>query len=125
MKREQRHRVKSHHVKDSFVIFLQNSSISEMCFLLPNYRKRKAPLGSRKQRTEHIYLRHIQEGEMRNSIRKKSAPRRKNLMYRKNIRFVLLFAQVLDGRSCNCENDHYLAAIISFDCVSTPPPDTF
>ena len=49
IKRKQRPFVKSHHVKNIFAILLENTLISEMCFLLPNYGKPKIPLALRKQ----------------------------------------------------------------------------
>ena len=49
IKSKQRHCVKSHHKKDIFAILLENILISQMCFLLLNYGKRKALLGSCQQ----------------------------------------------------------------------------
>ena len=72
IKKNQRHCVKSHHKKDIFTILLENSLISKISFLFPNYGKRKASLGLCQQWTEHIDLRHSQELETINYIGKEA-----------------------------------------------------
>ena len=69
--KKQPHCVQSHHTRH-FAILLENSLKLEMCFLLPNYGKCKAPLGSCQQWTQHIDLGGSKELKMRYSITKKS-----------------------------------------------------
>ena len=71
IKRNQRLCVKSHHIKDIYAILIQNSLVSQMYSLLPNKGIHKAPLASRKQRTEHIDLRRGRDLEIKYSILKK------------------------------------------------------
>ena len=84
--------MKSHHTKDTFATMLENSLISEMRFLHPNFGKRRPSLGSCQQKTKHIDLRHSQDLEMRYSVRKRSTKSREN-MCRKHINVWLLFTQ--------------------------------